>query len=98
MMTGFRVHPGGAQVWFDVNADIVTYGKILGGGMPIGAIAGRARFLDTIDGGAWSYGDDSCPLVPTTLFGGTFNENPLSMAAAESVLLHIKDQGPDLQQ
>ncbi|WP_323808771.1 aminotransferase class III-fold pyridoxal phosphate-dependent enzyme [Nostoc sphaeroides] len=39
MLTGFRIHPGGAQAWFGVQADIATYGKIVGGGMPIGAIS-----------------------------------------------------------
>lgn len=59
---------------------------------------GRARFLDTVDGGAWRYGDQSSPLVPTTFFyGGTFNKNPLSMAAAEAVLVHLKERGDELQ-
>jgi amino acid adenylation domain-containing protein/thioester reductase-like protein len=98
VITGFRVHPGGAQVWSGVDADLVTYGKILGGGMPIGAVAGRVEFMDTIDGGAWSYGDDSIPTAPTTFFGGTFNKNPLSMAAAHSVLTHVQAEGPELQQ
>lgn len=97
VITGFRVHPGGAQVWYGIDADIITYGKILGGGMPIGAVAGHSRFLDTVDGGSWSYGDTSSPVVPTTFYGGTFNKNPMSMAAAESVLSYIKAQGPDLQ-
>jgi amino acid adenylation domain-containing protein/thioester reductase-like protein len=97
VITGFRVHPGGAQVWSGVNADVVTYGKILGGGMPIGAVAGRAAFMDTVDGGAWRYGDDSRPTVPTTFFGGTFNKNPLSMASAHAVLTQLKADGPGLQ-
>ncbi|RKR91092.1 amino acid adenylation domain-containing protein/thioester reductase-like protein [Micromonospora pisi] len=97
VITGFRVHPGGAQVWSGVDADIVTYGKILGGGLPIGAITGRAEFMDTVDGGSWQYGDDSAPTVPTTFFGGTFNKNPLSMAAAHSVLTRVKAEGPELQ-
>jgi thioester reductase-like protein len=98
VITGFRIDPGGAQVWSGVDADIVTYGKILGGGMPIGAVAGRAEFMDTVDGGAWKYGDDSGPTVPTTFFGGTFNKNPLAMAAADAVLTHLRSEGPELQQ
>ncbi|MDX8031365.1 amino acid adenylation domain-containing protein [Lentzea sp. BCCO 10_0856] len=98
IVTGFRVHPGGAQVWSGVDADIVTYGKILGGGMPVGAVAGRAEFMDTVDGGQWNYGDDSTPTVPTTFFGGTFNKNPMTMAATQAVLTHLKEQGPQLQQ
>ena len=97
VITGFRVGPRGAQGWCDVDADLVTYGKILGGGLPIGAIAGRARYLDTIDGGQWRFGDDSAPSVPTTFFGGTFNKNPLSMAAAEAVLIELQKSGPELQ-
>ncbi|MEV4690536.1 amino acid adenylation domain-containing protein [Micromonospora echinospora] len=97
VITGFRVGPGGAQAWCGVRADLVTYGKILGGGMPIGAVAGRAEFMDTVDGGAWKYGDNSSPAVPTTFFGGTFNKNPLTMAAAEAVLTHLRDTGAQPQ-
>lgn len=97
VITGFRVHPGGAQSWYNIEADLVTYGKVLGGGMPIGAVAGRSRFLDTVDGGTWQYGDQSSPLVPTTFYGGTFNKNPLSMAAAKAVLAHLKEKGDKLQ-
>ena len=68
MITGFRIHPGGAQAWFGVEADIATYGKIVGGGMPIGVIAGRGNQLDAIDGGVWQYGDDSFPSAESTFF------------------------------
>jgi amino acid adenylation domain-containing protein/thioester reductase-like protein len=98
VITGFRVHPGGAQALFGVEADLAAYGKILGAGLPIGAVAGSARFIDTVDGGAWSYGDDSSPQVPTTFFGGTFNKNPMSMAAAHAVLSRLKQEGPALQE
>src|SRR5205085_9928222 len=59
VIRGFRIHPGGCQAWFDVEADIVTYGKVVGGGMPIGVIAGKARYLDAVDGGMWNFGDNS---------------------------------------
>jgi thioester reductase-like protein len=98
IVTGFRVHPGGAQAWSGVDADIATYGKILGGGLPIGAVAGRTEFMDTIDGGQWSYGNGSTPTVPMTFFGGTFNKNPLSMGAAHAVLTRLAAEGPQLQQ
>jgi glutamate-1-semialdehyde aminotransferase len=98
MVTGFRIHPGGAQVWFGVEADIATYGKIVGGGMPIGIIAGKALYMDAIDGGMWNYGDDSYPQVETTWFGGTFRRHPIALAAARAVLKHLKRQGPVLQQ
>ena len=41
MVSGFRIHPGGAQAWFGIEADLATYGKVVGGGMPIGVIAVR---------------------------------------------------------
>lgn len=97
MVTGFRIHPGGAQAWFGVQADLVTYGKIIGGGLPIGVIAGKAAYLDAIDGGFWQYGDDSSPQVTTTFFAGTFCKHPLAMAAAHAVLQHLKAAGSSLQ-
>ena len=51
VITGFRISPGGAQEHFGIRADLATYGKIIGGGMPIGAIAGIPRFMDGLDGG-----------------------------------------------
>ena len=98
MVTGFRVHPGGAQSWFGVQADLGTYGKIVGGGMPIGVVAGRSAYMDGIDGGAWAYGDASYPRAETTFFGGTFCMHPLTMAAALATLKHLKQEGPELQQ
>ena len=98
VITGFRIHPGGAQAHFGVQADIVTYGKLIGGGMPIGVIACRGRFLDALDGGPWRFGDDSYPSHPTTVFGGTFCKHPLAMAAARAVLIHLEEQGPALQE
>src|SRR5262249_12998256 len=92
VITGFRAAPGGAQEVFVVKADLATYGKVLGGGMPIGAVAGTARFLDGIDGGHWSYGDASYPGATTTFFAGTFCKHPLTMAAARAVLKHLRAQ------
>lgn len=97
MVTGFRIHPGGAQAWFGVQADLVTYGKIIGGGLPIGVIAGKAEYLDVIDGGFWQYADDSAPQSETTFFAGTFCKHPLAMAAAHAVLQHLKAEGSSLQ-
>ncbi len=97
MITGFRIHPGGAQAWFGVQADIITYGKIVGGGMPIGVVAGKARYLDGLDGGMWHYGDTSYPRAETTFWAGTFSKHPLAMAAALAVLTELKRQGPALQ-
>lgn len=97
MVTGFRIHPGGAQAYFDVKADIATYGKIVGGGMPIGIVAGKAVFMDAVDGGMWNYGDDSYPQAQKTFFAGTFCKHPLAMAAAQAVLRHLQTEGATLQ-
>lgn len=98
MITGFRVHPGGSQGLFGIQADLATYGKIVGGGMPIGVVAGRAEFLNGIDGGPWQYGDRSFPKEEMTFFGGTFCQHPLAMVAARAVLQRLITEGPALQQ
>ena len=97
VVTGFRVHPGGAQAHFDIRADIAVYGKVIGGGYPIGLIGGKARFLDGLDGGYWQYGDDSIPEVGVTFFAGTFVRHPLALAACKAVLTRMKEEGPALQ-
>ncbi|WJK38698.1 amino acid adenylation domain-containing protein [Solwaraspora sp. WMMA2056] len=98
MLTGFRPHPRGAQGLFGVTPDLATYGKLLGGGFPIGAIAGRADIMDGVDGGFWRYGDDSRPQRETTFFGGTYIQHPVSMAAARAVLTRLTAHSPRLQQ
>ncbi len=98
MITGFRIHPADAQAWYGVRADIGTYGKVVAGGMPIGVVAGKARYLDALDGGMWSFGDDSVPEAGVTWFAGTFVRHPLALAAAAAVLRHLKEQGPGLQE
>lgn len=47
VVTGFRCHPGGAQAYFGIEADLATYGKVVGGGFPIGVVAGRSRHAST---------------------------------------------------
>ncbi len=97
VVTGFRVHPGGAQAMFGIRADLVTYGKVIGGGLPVGILAGSAAFMDALDGGMWQYGDDSYPERGVTFFAGTFVRHPLALAAVKSVLLHLQKEGPNLQ-
>ncbi|HEU4322319.1 MAG TPA: amino acid adenylation domain-containing protein, partial [Roseiflexaceae bacterium] len=97
VITGFRLHPGGAQAHFGIQADLATYGKVIGGGLPIGAIAGRSAFMDAVDGGAWSFGDRSYPTARTTFYSGTFCKHPLAMAAGRAVLRRLKQAGPQLQ-
>ncbi|MGI4739587.1 MAG: amino acid adenylation domain-containing protein [Janthinobacterium lividum] len=98
VITGFRLHQGGAQAAFGVRADIATYGKVIGGGLPIGAIAGSSTYMDALDGGFWQYGDRSVPEVGVTYFAGTFVRHPLALAAARAALLHLQTEGPALQE
>lgn len=97
VVTGFRTGPGGAQAHFDVRADLASYGKVIGGGFPIGIIAGKRQYMDALDGGAWQYGDDSIPTVGVTYFAGTFVRHPLALAACHAVLTYLKEAGPELQ-
>ncbi|MRI02613.1 amino acid adenylation domain-containing protein [Kriegella sp. EG-1] len=98
VITGFRVHPGGFQALFNIKADLATYGKVIGGGLSIGAILGKQEYMDALDGGNWQYGDDSYPEVGVTYFAGTFVRHPLALAASKASLLHMKEQGPKLQE
>ncbi|MPT22193.1 MAG: aminotransferase class III-fold pyridoxal phosphate-dependent enzyme, partial [Starkeya sp.] len=98
VLLGFRVAAGGAQAWAGVRADLVTYGKIAGGGLPIGVVSGRSAFLDGIDGGVWPLDGAGGPKAERTFFAGTFNKNPLAMAAATAMLGHLDASGPALQE
>lgn len=98
VITGFRMHPGGAQALFGIKADLASYGKVVGAGTPIGVIAGKKEFMDALDGGTWKYGDDSYPEVGVTYFAGTFVRHPLALASAKASLLYMKDKGPALQE
>ena len=97
VITGFRLHPGGAQALFGIRADIATYGKAAGGGMPLGMVAGAARYMDGVDGGPRSRADGRTS-APTTFFAGTFSKHPLTMAATRAVLQRMKREGPALQE
>jgi glutamate-1-semialdehyde 2,1-aminomutase len=81
VFVGFRLAPGGAQEYFGVKADIVTYGKTLGGGLPVGAVCGRKdlmrRFRDDRPA-------DIC------FARGTFNSHPYVMAAMHEFLLYLE--------
>ncbi len=98
IITGFRMHPGGTQALFGIKADIATYGKVVGGGISIGIIAGKKEYMDSLDGGYWEYGDDSYPEVGVTYFAGTFVRHPLALATAKASLLYMKEKGPKLQE
>jgi len=74
VITGFRLAIGGAQQYFGVNADLVTYGKIIGGGMPVGAYGGRREIMECV-----------AP-VGDVYQAGTLSGNPIAMSAE----LHIE--------
>jgi amino acid adenylation domain-containing protein len=90
VITGFRMHQGGTQAMFGIKADIATYGKVIGGGMSIGAMVGISKYMDALDGGHWQYGDQSIPEVGVTYFAGTFVRHPLTLAAAKASLEFLK--------
>jgi glutamate-1-semialdehyde 2,1-aminomutase len=80
VITGFRLGLGGAQEYFSVNADIVTMGKIIGGGFPIGVLGAREEIMDFLT-----------PVGPV-YNAGTFNGHPASIAAGLATLKTIKDE------
>ncbi len=98
MITGFRLHQKGAQGWFDVDVDIACYGKVIGGGYPVGVIAGKSKYMDALDGGEWHFGDNSFPEVGVTYFAGTFIRHPIAIAAVNAVAKFLLEAGPQLQQ
>lgn len=98
VLLGFRNHPGGCQAHFGIRADLATYGKIIGGGMPIGIVTGSARYMDLIDGGPWRFDDDSLPSGPKIWFAGTFNKNPMTMASTRAVVNRLLAAGNALQE
>jgi glutamate-1-semialdehyde 2,1-aminomutase len=79
VMTGFRLALGGALELFGVDADLVTLGKIIGGGLPCGAFGGKRRFMDQL-----------APLGPVYQ-AGTLSGNPLAMAAGIATVGYLQD-------
>jgi glutamate-1-semialdehyde 2,1-aminomutase len=82
VITGFRIEYGGCQQYFNINPDLVTYGKAAGGGLPIGVVAGHQRVMNTFSGA-----DDT----PGIFAGGTFSGNPLTMAGGIGALEYLKE-------
>ena len=93
VISGLRIGLGGAQEFFGVKADLASYGKVVGGGMPIGVVAGKAEYMDGFDGGMWQYGDDSRPEAGMTYFAGTFVRHPLTLSASLAILKHLQAGG-----
>jgi len=98
VITGFRSHPGGVQAMLGIQADLTIYGRALGSGMPIGAIAGRAVFMDAIDGGMWNYGDGSFPQAPQTCIIGTYFKHSFVIGVVWAVLNYLREEGSKIQQ
>ncbi|MGI9028866.1 MAG: glutamate-1-semialdehyde 2,1-aminomutase [Ilumatobacteraceae bacterium] len=81
VITGFRLDDGGAQAKYDVTPDLTTFGKVIGGGLPIGAVGGRRDVMETLS-----------PLGPV-FQSGTLSGNPLATAAGLAALGQL---GPDV--
>ena len=86
VVTGFRCSPGGAQGSFHLQPDLTTLAKILAGGLPGGAVAGRREILDWLDHGASEAADRE-----KITHQGTYNANPLSAAAGIAALTLVRD-------
>ncbi|MEO1260059.1 MAG: amino acid adenylation domain-containing protein [Bacteroidota bacterium] len=97
IINGFRMHQRGAQGWYGVDADISAYGKSVSGGLPMSAVAGKAKYMDAFDGGVWNYGDDTSPDGVISYFASTFIKNPISVAAGYAAIKEIERLGPALQ-
>jgi len=79
VMTGFRLAKGGAQELFGIRADLTTLGKIIGGGMPVGAYGGRRDVMNCVS-----------PLGPVYQ-AGTLSGNPIAMAAGKAMLTYLNE-------
>ncbi|WP_250434587.1 glutamate-1-semialdehyde 2,1-aminomutase [Hanstruepera flava] len=79
VMTGFRLAKGGAQELYGINADIVCFGKVIGGGLPVGAFAARSDIMNYL-----------APIGPVYQ-AGTLSGNPLAMAAGLAMLQELKN-------
>ena len=82
VMTGFRVSLGGAQELFGLGPDLTTLGKIIGGGLPVGAYGGRADIMDHV-----------APVGPVYQ-AGTLSGNPLAVAAGLAALTSLSQESP----
>jgi glutamate-1-semialdehyde 2,1-aminomutase len=81
VMTGFRVHPGGAQTLYNIKPDLTTLGKVIGGGLPVGAYGGRGDIMQMV-----------APVGPVYQ-AGTLSGNPLAMTAGIETLNELQRPG-----
>ncbi len=86
VVTGFRLAYGGAQEYFGVLADLASYGKIIGGGGPVGAVAGKAELIDQAH-------PDRKGTPGYVYASGTLHGNPLGCAAGLATLAHLRTHG-----
>lgn len=86
VMTGFRLAPGGAQERLKIDADLVTYGKVIGGGLPVGAFGGKLKIMQQV-----------APLG-NVYQAGTLSGNPLAMIAGYTLLKELKENKKIYQQ
>ena len=84
VITGFRLAPGGGQQYYNVTPDITVFGKILGGGFPIGAFCGKKEIMERVDNLIYKR-----PYY--SFHGGTFSANPISMTAGLATLKTLED-------
>jgi len=80
-MTGFRVHPGGAQTLYNIKPDLTAFGKVIGGGLPVGAYGGRHDIMEMV-----------APVGPMYQ-AGTLSGNPLAMTAGIETLKILREPG-----
>ena len=81
VMTGFRLAKGGAQELLKIDADLITYGKVIGGGLPVGAFGGKRKIMELIS-----------PLG-NVYQAGTLSGNPIAMIAGYTLLMELNDHG-----
>ena len=99
IVTGFRLAYGGAQELWDITPDLAAYGNNVGGGMPIGAVAGRSDIMEVFSGPEAYPSQQIEPFTqpsdgsgPASIFaGGTYNGNPVTMAAGTAAVSYMRD-------
>ncbi len=87
VITGFRIAYGGCQEHYGITPDLATYGKAIGGGLPVGAVGGRTEVMN------WFSGRDGAGRI---FSGGTFSGNPLTMAAGLAAVGELRDRKDEI--
>jgi len=87
VISGFRFRAGDLGALYGVRPDLATFGKIIGGGMPVAAVAGRAQIMDLVGRAAGS---------AVRFSGGTYSAHPASLLAAKTILTYLADHGDEI--